>query len=600
MIVAQQQPDTATPANGTDRAHAALAALTTPSSVAPVVPDDAPFDAGQRQWLNGLLTGLTVLARAAHNSQGGSAELQAPAPPVTVLYGSQSGNCEALSKELRKAARAAGFDPKVSELNAVTPAELSGLGRVLIVCSTFGEGDPPDNAAKFCSQLNTDDAPSLAGLDFAVCGMGDSSYTHFNKTGRDLDARLAELGASRVAEFVACDVDYEDDFAAWKQAVFASEAFASAADNQAGGAGAAPDDVDPAEKFTKANPFPATALEVRNLSGMNSAKEVIHVELSLAGSGLGYEVGDALGLLPTNCTGLVQQALDAVGLTGREVVSVKGEPMPLRAALLDRLDLCTVTAKTCELLGIEHEVPDGTHAVDLLEQIEAKPEPQQLVEALRPLAPRLYSIASSPNAHPGEVHLTVGAVRYASNGRPRKGVASTFLADRCGCGTKVGVYLQRSAHFHLPADGVPLIMIGPGTGIAPFRAFLEERATREDPGRNWLFFGDQHEADDFLYREQIESWLADGTLDRFDAAWSRDQAEKVYVQDRMLEQGAELWRWLESDAAVYVCGDASRMAKDVDAALHRVVAEHGRMSEADAAAFVDRLKAEHRYQRDVY
>ncbi|MEM8782454.1 MAG: flavodoxin domain-containing protein [Planctomycetota bacterium] len=575
------------------------AALANPA--APVVPDDAPFDAGQRQWLNGLLTGLTVLARAANGAGASGNEPSAPATPVSILYGSQSGNCEALSKDLRKAAKAAGFDPKVSELNDVDPAELPALGRVLIVCSTFGEGDPPDNAMKFCEKLAADDAPDLAGLDFAVCGMGDSSYTHFNKTGRDLDARLEQLGATRAADFVACDVDYDDDYATWKSSVFASDAFQAVAGGTApSNTDASGSDDEPQEKYTKKEPFPATVLEVRNLSGDHSAKEVNHVEISLAGSGLNYDVGDALGLWPTNCTDLVQQVLDAAGFTGREVVELKGEPTNLRAALIDKLDLCTVTAKTHELLGVEGEPVKGRHVLDVLETLETKPQPQQLAEALRPLSPRLYSIASSRAAHPGEVHLTVGAVRYETHGKARKGVASTFLADRCAPGARVGVYLQRSAHFHIPPDDVPLIMIGPGTGIAPFRAFLEERQTHENKGRNWLLFGDQHEADDFLYRGEIEAWLADGTLERFDAAWSRDQAEKVYVQTKMREHGAELWAWLESGAAVYVCGDASRMAKDVDAALHAIVAEHGGMPETQATAYVEQLKADHRYQRDVY
>ncbi|MEM8494291.1 MAG: flavodoxin domain-containing protein [Planctomycetota bacterium] len=579
------------------------AALTGPTNLAaPVVPDDAPFDPGQRQWLNGLLTGLTVLARAANGSSSG-AEPAAPAPPVSILYGSQSGNCEAISKDLRKAAKAGGFDPKVQELNAVEPSELPGLGRVLIVCSTFGEGDPPDNALKFCEKVQADDAPNLAGLDFAVCGMGDSSYTHFNKTGRDLDTRLEQLGANRVADFVACDVDYDDDYAEWKSSVFTSKDFMNAAGaappSGASGSDTSSED-DLKEKYTKNEPFAATVLEVRKLNGDGSAKEVNHVEISLAGSGLDYAVGDALGLWPTNCTELVQDVLGAAALTGREVVSLKAGPMPIRAALLDKLDLCTVTAKTLEVLGVEGNPVEGQHVLDVLEALDDKPEAQRLAEALRPLSPRLYSIASSPNAHPGEVHLTVGAVRYETHGKARKGVASTFLADRCDCGSRVGVYLQRSAHFHIPEDDTPLIMIGPGTGIAPFRAFLEERATHENQGRNWLFFGDQHEASDFLYRNEIEGWLADGSLERFDAAWSRDQSEKIYVQTKMLEQSAELWSWLEAGAAVYVCGDASRMAKDVDAALHQIVKQRGNMSTEEAAAYIEQLKDDHRYQRDVY
>ncbi|MEO0588255.1 MAG: hypothetical protein AAF078_11505, partial [Planctomycetota bacterium] len=255
-----------------------------------------------------------------------------------------------------------------------------------------------------------------------------------------------------------------------------------------------------------------------------------------------------------------------------------------------------------ESLAVDAQMDDvaGCHVIDILDRYRPELTPQSLVDALRPLQPRLYSIASSPRAHPGEVHLTVGAVRYSTHDRPRKGVASTFLADRVGIGSGAGVYVQQSSHFHMPTPETPLIMIGPGTGIAPFRAFLEERGASESSGRNWLFFGDQHEASDFLYRDQIEGWLADGTLDRFDPAWSRDQDAKVYVQHRMLDAGEELWQWLQDGAAIYVCGDASRMAKDVDTALHQLIAAHGGMAESAAAAYVDRLKDEHRYQKDVY
>ncbi|MEM9251815.1 MAG: flavodoxin domain-containing protein [Planctomycetota bacterium] len=588
--------------NGHDLSTRQLTAALQPSAVTPVVPDDAPFNAGQRQWLNGLLTGLSVLANAAASRAGGDAgaAADAPATPIAILYGSQSGNCEALSKDLRKHAKSLGFDPAVRELNDVEPAELAGLGRVLVVCSTFGEGDPPDNAAKFCDKLFADGAPALDGLSFSVCGMGDSSYTHFNKTGRDLDARLAELGGTRAAEFVGCDVAYEDDYAAWKHEVFATPEFT--ADGAAPGPAVADAADEPAERFNKANPFPATILEVTNLNAEGSAKEVNHVAISLAGSGLAYEPGDALGVWPVNCPDEARQILAFMEWTGAEVVTIKGEPTPLLAALLSKLDICTVTPKTLESLGVDASMDGlaGCHLIDVLERFQPEVGPQALIDALRPLQPRLYSIASSPRAHPGEVHLTVGAVRYATHGKPRKGVASTFLADRVSLGSAVGVYLQASAHFHMPDPKTPLIMIGPGTGIAPFRAFLEERSVIDNAGESWLFFGDQHEATDCLYREQIAGWLADGTLDRFDAAWSRDQAEKVYVQHKMLDAGAELWAWLQRGAAVYVCGDATRMAKDVDEALHCVIAEHGGMPADEAAAYVESLKADHRYQRDVY
>ncbi len=600
-----------TPPPHTPIPHSPTEILTAPSPVTPTVPEDAPFDQGQRQWLNGLLTGLTVLARAAHDRNTGTPAIDAPVVPITILYGSQSGNCESLSKNLRKHATAIGFQPDVRELNNVDPGELLALQRVLILCSTFGEGDPPDNAKTFFEKILADDAPALIGLDYAVCGLGDSSYTFFNKAAADLDQRFDELGASRLADYVACDLAYEDDYDAWKTAVFASDALtrlvADSGANQTtpettknegenvGGVGGV-------GGWTKGRPFSGTVLEVSRLSSPRSAKEVNHIEISLAGSGIEYAVGDALGLWPVNCQQQVQAILDAVGWSGRETVQIKTAAMPLRAALLTKLDICTMTAKSLETMGVDpgDRHIQSCHLIDVLLDDQPTLEPQQLVNALRPLQPRLYSIASSPDAHPGEVHLTVGAVRYQAHGRARQGVASTYLADRCACGTTVGVYLQPSAHFHIPADDVPLIMIGPGTGIAPFRAFLEHRAMQPTSAPNWLFFGDQHEADDFLYREQLQTYHTSGLLTRLDLAWSRDQSEKIYVQNRMMENGAELYQWLENGAAVYVCGDATRMAQDVDTALHAIIAQHGSMSAEQATAYVESLKQSHRYQRDVY
>ena len=299
----------------------------------------------------------------------------------------------------------------------------------------------------------------------------------------------------------------------------------------------------------------------------------------------------------------MEAILGAGGFTGEEVVTFKGEPYPLRAALLRKVDLQVLTPVVREAMGlaVDDDWLRDRHLIDVLLDLAPQVDAQALIDALRPLQPRLYSIASSPRAHPQQVQLTVGAVRYDLHGRPRKGVASTFLAERCASGGTVGVYLQKSPHFRLPTDPMtPIVMVGPGTGIAPFRAFLEERLAGASAGPSWLFFGDQHEASDYLYREWLEATHAGGGLSRLDLAWSRDGEEKVYVQHRMLAAGAELFRWLEDGAHFYVCGDASRMAHDVDAALRRIVAEHGSMDAAAADAYIDRLAADHRYQRDVY
>ena len=556
--------------------------------------ESAPFEGEQRTWLNGLLTGLNAIATAA---QGDAAE--EPGTPMAILYGSQSGNAEALSKSMRKFAKTKGFEASVSELDGIDPADLASMKHVLIICSTFGEGEPPDNATAFYNHLMSADAPMLnADVNFSVCGLGDSSYPMFNQCAKDIDERLVALGATRVHEFVACDVAFEDDFEAWQTASFASDAFVSAAGAVSGSQ--EPQEAGP--KYTKNNPFVANLMVAENLSGPQSAKRVNHIEISLAGGteDLDYAVGDALGVWPTNCAKEVQAILDAVNLTGRESVTLKSGPASLRAALLTKLDITIVNAKTLEAWNID-SVGDDFHVIDTLKAAGKTFDAQTLANGLRALQPRLYSIASSPKAHPGEVHLTVGEVHYDLHNTARKGVASTFLGDRLGAGGTLGVYLQRSPHFHIPHnDEAPLIMIGPGTGIAPFRAFLEEREARKATGKNWLFFGDQHEAQDYLYKDQIEHWKSSGVLSQLSLAWSRDTAQKIYVQTLIVEQGAEFYAWLEQGGYIYICGDASRMAADVDKAIRSVIGEHGGVDEAGVNAYMDRLVAEHRYQRDVY
>lgn len=572
------------------------AALTAETPQVELVPKDAPFDDEQRQWLNGLLTGLSAIAASAAASGGEEAQVLTP---LKVLYGSQSGNCEMLSKDLRKSAGGYGFEADVVVLDDLTPADLATMEHAVIVVATFGEGDPPDNAAKFYAALMADDCPPLpATLNFSVCGLGDTSYADFNKCATDIDARLADLGATRAAELVKCDVDFDDEYAEWKAAVFASDPFANAS---AGNGPVAVIDDEPQAMFDKNRPFMASLLASEKLSSDESAKCVNHIEISLAGGGadLDYAAGDALGVWPVNCPDEVSAMLAAAGLSGKETVALKTGPAQLKAALTTRLDLTTVTPKTLAAFGLE-AAPDGAQALDLIQTAE-EVSAQQLVDALRPLQPRLYSISSSPKAHPGEVHLTVGEVRYDLNDRACKGVASTYLGERLGEGSMVGVYVQKSAHFHPPAnDETPLIMIGPGTGIAPFRAFLEEREARGATGKNWLFFGDQHEACDYLYRDSIEAWHESGLLDDLSLAWSRDGDEKVYVQTLLEDRGDEVFAWLEAGAAIYICGDASRMAVDVEKALLRIIAKGAGTDEAGAQAYLDAMSSEHRYQRDVY
>ena len=605
-------------------------------TLVPVIPDTAPFTAEQRAYLNGFLAGL--FSRAPAGGGEPAAAPRSPAlQPLSILVGSQTGNCERLAKRLAKESGQRGFAPTIHDLLNYSPTELATVSHALIVTSTFGDGEPPDNAKAFWDCLAAETAPGLSKVQFSVCALGDSSYARFCGFGRALDGRLEKLGARRVFPRVDCDVDYEEAFAQWMAGAMA--AFASApspslspADSLPGhaitvfgGATAATERSPAAPAATsgtrsKEHPFPARLKTNRCLSRAGSAKDVRHFEIALAGSGLRYEVGDALGIVPRNDPGLVEEMLQALGLSGDESVpSAAGSSVSLREALtlhyeITRIpkalleacaahthDECLKRAAAPDANGQLTEFLRGREIIDLLlAEPRGRLGAAAFVKLLRKLQPRLYSISSSLKAHPDEVHLTVNAVRYESLGRARRGVCSTFLADRVQLDTPVPVFVHINQAFRLPAPDAPLIMVGPGTGIAPFRAFLEERRTTGASGRNWLFFGDQKVNTDFLYQEEIESYQHDGLLNRLDLAWSRDDAEKVYVQHRLREQAGTLFAWLEEGASFYVCGDASRMAKDVDAALHEVIEQAGGKTPEQASEYVRQLKIQKRYLRDVY
>jgi len=595
----------------------------------PEIPANAPFSTEQRAWLNGYFASLF----GSHQNGAPTAATEAAESGcISVLYGSQTGTAESCAKQLGKAAKSRGYQANVAELDAVSPAELANTSLAMIVCSTHGEGDMPENAEAFWQALNAADAPRLEGLSYAVLGLGDTNYADtFCQAARELDERFDALGASRIAERVDCDVDYDDDFDAWQDNVlgmvgdFVEGATAAEGESEA--------DVPVGATFTpvkvnrplhdRRNPFPAELLANAELNGDGSDKDVRHIGLALHGSGLNYEVGDALPIRPRNCPEVVEELLAALGSSGSEAVRLEGgAQVPFRKALSECVEIGEVPMPLCqavtEQLGagaftalLNGDTPaDGkwstwAYGRDVCDVLRRFPKatftPEELLDLLRPLQPRLYSIASSPAMHPGEVHLTVGTVRYHSHGRDRKGVCSTFLADRVDLTTPIPVYVQANAKFRPPEDGrAPMIMVGPGTGIAPFRAFLEERQLQQARGPNWLFFGDQHEASDFLYGEQLQQWHHAGLLTHLHTAFSRDGDEKVYVQHRMWEQREELYDWLRDGAHVYVCGDANRMAKDVDTMLHQVIAEQGKLTESEAAAFVAELKDTGRYQRDVY
>ncbi len=561
-------------------------------STVPLIPENAPFTAEQRAWLNGFLAG--VFSRAAvSGSPVGAAGSQA-LTPLTVLYATQTGTAESLAKQAAKEAGKRGFAASVLDMAGVSIEQLPAHANLLVITSTYGDGEPPDSAKALHSALaSASPAAQLASVRYSVCALGDTNYTLFCQAGKDFDAHLEKLGASRVAPRTDCDVDYEGPFTAWLDSALSAFGSAPATPSMSEGAS------ETAAGFSKKNPFPAPVRIVRNLNAPGSAKEVNHVEFDLAGSGLAYEAGDALGVYPHNCHDHVSAVIRALGCDGEEAVPSPAGELPLRTALTQHFDLGKPSPALLTLLGVSEPVPH--HVLDALLAAPAKPAPALFVGALKKIQPRLYSISSSPKAHPGRVHLTVGAVRYEVNGIPRKGVCSTFLAERALAHGTAGVFVHANPAFRPPADpSVAMIMVGPGTGIAPFRAFLEERAATRATGKNWLFFGDQKAATDFLYREELEALRASGVLTRLDVAFSRDQQEKVYVQNRMLEKAAELYAWLEAGAHFYVCGDAGRMARDVDAALHQVFVTAGGKSPEAAAAYVQSLKTSRRYQRDVY
>jgi sulfite reductase (NADPH) flavoprotein alpha-component len=571
------------------------------------IPNDAPFSAEQRAWLNDFLTKALAVGNQPAAPVG-------PSVPVTVMYGSQTGTAEGLAKKLFKTLKKGNFEPEIHDMAAYDRSRLPAERNLLIITSTYGDGEPPDTATDLHSWLMSDAAPRLEGISYSVLALGDSSYPDFCKCGIEFDTRLSALGANRISSRVDVDVDPEKPFATWSAEVLASLSPASASIP----AGEAPAAEAADEGFSKTNPFPAPLVENRNLNGPGE-KQTHQIALSLEGSGLTYEVGDALGVYPLNPPDVVDEIIANLPFKPSDVPTPDGGEVSLREALIRYYDIGSLNKSVIQkwqarsgspFLRSLVEADDkkafddfcwGRHLIDLVIDHPADfTDAEEFVSHLKKLQPRLYSIASSPKAHPGEVHLCVGIVRYDTHGRKRGGICSTFFADRVG-DEKPRVYVHSNNAFRLPPDGATdVIMVGPGTGIAPFRAFLEERKATAAKGRNWLFFGNPYSATDFLYQDELEAYQADGTLSKLDLAWSRDQKEKIYVQQLMVKNGAELWAWLKGGAAFYVCGDASRMAKDVDQALLKVAEEQGGLTADEAAAFISQLKKEKRYLRDVY
>ncbi|WP_159573855.1 sulfite reductase subunit alpha [Curtobacterium sp. 18060] len=587
-----------------------------------LIPVDAPFSAAQESWLAGFIAGIAAAGKKASGT--------APTTTIDVLFGTQTGNAEFLADELVAGAKARGLGGRAAALDAVTPEQLAGMTHVLVVTSTYGEGEMPDNAGLFWEAVQASTVPRLEGLQYAVLGLGDTSYDEFCQAGKLLDTRFEQLGATRVHDRVDCDVDFEDAAALWSAAVLdrlAAEAGAtgapgattgSGADGGAtatGGAGAGRASR-PGSQWNKRNPYPSRLAENRLLSSPRSAKEIRHYEFDLGDSGIEYAAGDALAVVPVNDEVFVAELLEQVGANGgesfdgRPITEVLRSDREVRTPSKDLIADLVQRAPASELAAVvshgdKHELDRwlwGRDVLDLLRDAgPAAPGLDELLPNLRPLQARQYSISSSPLAHPDRIHLTIASVRYGDPHRMYAGVASTFLADRVDPDGTVDVYLQPNASFGVPADAsAPMIMIGPGTGIAPFRGFLHERAAAGATGRNWLFFGDQHRDTDFVYQDELTELQEQGVLNRLDLAFSRDQAEKVYVQTRMREQSAELFAWLEDGGHVYVCGDASRMAKDVEAALLDVIRTGRGRDEDDALSYLADLRRTKRYVRDVY
>jgi sulfite reductase (NADPH) flavoprotein alpha-component len=570
----------------------------------------------QLAWVGGYFTGL--------GAQGGGQALPAGASAdgaenaLTILYGSQTGHARSVAEELNEAARDAGLATELVSMGKFKEKNLKKLKHVAIIVSTQGEGDPPDNAQALVEYLHSTKAPKLDVFQFCVLALGDSSYEFYCKTGKEFDERLEELGGKRVLDRVDLDVDFDDGAEAWiPQAVEAMKTIIpeAAAPVAAPAFGAAP--AAPTAHYSRKKPLKTRLLTCQKITGRDSEKDIRHIEIDLEGSGLDYLPGDSLGVWFKNDQELVDDLLALLNMAPEETVHVHDEPKPVREALTETFELTLLhpafvtdyaeLTENEELRQIAAETEslrdyvETRQIIDVIREFPSAIEAEAFVGLLRKLTPRLYSIASSQTEVEEEVHLTIGVVAYEAHGHYHLGGASGYLGHRLKEGEEVMVYVESNDNFRLPEDGSkPVIMVGPGTGIAPFRAFVQERAASETPGDNWLFFGNPHFTEDFLYQTEWQEFMADGVLTKIDLAFSRDQEEKIYVQHRIAEQANELWNWIQRGAHIYVCGDESRMARDVHQALLDVVKDKGGYTEDEAEDYLVQLRKDGRYQKDVY
>ena len=573
------------------------------------------FSPTQLAWVSGYFWGVI-------NQQGaapGAVVQSAPeAAAITLISASQTGNARRVAEALRDDLLAAKLNVTLVNAGDYKFKQIAQEKLLVVVTSTQGEGEPPEEAVALHKFLFSKKAPKLDNTAFAVFGLGDSSYEFFCQSGKDFDSKLAELGAERLLDRVDTDVEFQPAAQAWRERIV--EVLKSRAPAATGAvpqtATGAVNDVT-STPYTKEAPLTASLAVNQKITGRDSEKDVRHLEIDLGDSGLRYQPGDALGVWYQNDPALVDELVGLLWLKGDEPVDVDGKSLPLREALQWHFELTVNTANIVEnyatltraeslqdLIGDKNKLQHYasiTPIVDMVRFAPAQLDAAQLVGLLRPLTPRLYSIASSQAETENEVHITVGVVRYDVEGRARAGGASSFLADRVEEDGEIRVFIEHNDNFRLPANpDTPVIMIGPGTGIAPFRAFMQQRAAEGASGKNWLFFGNPHFTEDFLYQVEWQNYVKEGLLTRIDLAWSRDQKQKIYVQDKLREQGAELWRWINDGAHIYVCGDANRMAKDVERTLLDVIAEFGGMDTEAADEYLSELRVERRYQRDVY
>lgn len=578
------------------------------------------LDSLQLAWLSGYCWGQAAQNGVAVLPSGTVATETAPATAaaartITIISASQTGNARKVAEQLKN---------KLSEQHSVTLVSAADYKAkkinqeqiLLLVTSTQGDGEPPEEAVNLHRFLFGKKAPSLAGIEFAVLGLGDSSYPNFCQAGKDFDQRFAELGATRLLERADCDLDYQTTANQWIEQinqVLAQQVTATTTIQQAPQSA----EKNNVNQYNRENPFSATLSVRQKITGRHSTKDVEHIEIDLGDSGLTYQAGDALGVWFNNDPALVEEVLTAVALDGDQQITYQNNSLTLRQALTEHFELTQNTARFVKgyaelnpqaelqaLIADPQQLQDyvaATPLVGVLQTYPTKLTAEQLISLLRPLTPRLYSIASAQSEVGEEVHLTVGVVRYQFNGKTYTGGASGFLGERLGEDEEVKVFVESNPNFRLPQDPTRnIIMVGAGTGIAPFRAFMQQRATDEASGENWLIFGNQTFTEDFLYQQEWQDYAKQGLLNRYHFAWSRDQQQKIYVQDKIREQAETLWQWLQQGAYLYVCGDANKMAKDVEQALLDVISQQGNLTVEQAEDYLADLREEKRYQRDVY